>query len=57
MSRLCRNKEVKKVGSVLEILRRGGAVVVGSGGFFLACEDFGRMFDTSFPAYASFIYV
>ena len=24
----------------------------GSGGFFLACEDFGRMFDNSFPACA-----
>ena len=22
----------------------------GGGGFFLACEDFGRMFDHSFPA-------
>ena len=26
----------------------------GGGGFFLACEDFGRMFDNSFPAYAFF---
>ena len=24
------------------------------GGFFLACEDFGRMFDNSFPAFAFF---
>ena len=24
----------------------------GGGGFFLACEDFGRMFDESFPARA-----
>ena len=24
----------------------------GGGGFFLACEDFGRMFDSSFPACA-----
>ena len=24
----------------------------GGGGFFLACEDFGRMFDNSFPACA-----
>ena len=23
-------------------------------GFFLSCEDFGRMFDLSFPAYAFF---
>ena len=36
--------------------KRGGGVVVvggggsGGGGFFLACEDFGRMFDHSFPA-------
>ena len=26
----------------------------GGGGFFLACEDFGRMFDNSFPACAFF---
>ena len=25
------------------------------GGFFLACEDFGRMFDNSFPACAFFV--
>ena len=24
----------------------------GGGGFFLACEDFGRIFDNSFPAFA-----
>ena len=29
----------------------------GSGGFFLACEDFGRMFDNSFPACAFFFKV
>ena len=27
-----------------------GGVVGGSGGFFLECEDYGRMFDNSFPA-------
>ena len=26
-----------------------------SGGFFLACEDFGRVFDHSFPAYDFFL--
>ena len=26
----------------------------GGGGIFLACEDFGRMFDNSFPACVSF---
>ena len=29
----------------------------GGGGFFLACEDFGRMFDNSFPACAFFFKV
>ena len=28
----------------------------GGGGFFLACEDFGRMFDISFPACAFFFF-
>ena len=28
----------------------GGGGGSGGGGFFLACEDFGRMFDHSFPA-------
>ena len=28
-----------------------------SGGFFLACEDFARMFDNSFPASAFFFKV
>ena len=28
----------------------------GGGGFFLACEDFGRMFDHSFPACALFFF-
>ena len=32
----------------------GGGGGGGGGGFFLACEDFGRMFDNSFPAYAFF---
>ena len=27
------------------------------GGFFLACEDFGRMFDNSIPACAFFIFL
>ena len=27
------------------------------GGFFLACEDFGRMFDNSFPACAFFFFL
>ena len=27
----------------------------GGGGFFLACEDFGRMFDNSFSACAFFL--
>ena len=31
--------------------RYGGG---GGGGFFLACEDFGRMFDNLFPAFAFF---
>ena len=29
----------------------------GGGGFFLACEDFGRMFDNSFSACAFFFKV
>ena len=28
----------------------------GAGDFFIACEDFGRMFDYSFPACASFFF-
>ena len=28
----------------------------GGGGFFLTCEDLGRMFDTSFPACAFFLF-
>ena len=28
----------------------------GGGGFFLACEDFGKMFDHSFPAYTFFFF-
>ena len=28
----------------------------GGGGFFLACEDFARMFDNSFPACAFFFF-
>ena len=35
--------------SKLYILHIGGF-----GGFSLACEDFGRMFDNSLPAYALF---
>ena len=35
------------------LVKCGGGV----GGFFLACEDLGRMFDHSFPACASFFYV
>ena len=34
----------------------GGGGGGGSGGFFLACEDFGRMFDHSFPACAFFFF-
>ena len=30
---------------------------VGGGGFFLACEDFGRMFYNSFPACAFFFFL
>ena len=33
----------------------GGGGGGGGGGFFLACGDFGRMFDKSFPACASFV--
>ena len=29
----------------------------GGGGFFLACEDLGRMFDDPFPACAFLIYI
>ena len=29
-------------------------VITCGGGFFLACQDFGRMFDNSFPACAFF---
>ena len=29
----------------------------GGSGFFLACEDFGRMFDHSLPAFAFFVQV
>ena len=29
----------------------------GGGGFFLACENFGRMFDNSFPACAFFFFL
>ena len=32
------------------------SVIVSSGGFFLACEDLGRMFDNSFPACAFFFF-
>ena len=32
-------------------IKSGGG---GGGGFLLACEDFGRMFDNSFPACAFF---
>ena len=31
-------------------------IMVGGGGFFLACKDFGRMFDNSFPACAFFFF-
>ena len=31
------------------ILIGGGGGGGGGGGFFLVCEDFGRMFDSSFP--------
>ena len=31
--------------------------VIGGDGFFLACEDFGRMFDHLFPACAVFVFV
>ena len=30
----------------------GQGFIYGGGGFFLACEDFGRMFDSSFPTCA-----
>ena len=30
--------------------------VCGDGGFFLTCEDFGRMFDHSFPVSTSFFF-
>ena len=37
----------------------GGAAGAGGagGGFFLACEDFGRMFDDSFPACDFFFFL
>ena len=31
-------------------------IMVGGGGFFLVCKDFGRMFDNSFPACAFFFF-
>ena len=31
-------------------LDEGLRLTLNGGGFFLACEDFGRMFDDSFPA-------
>ena len=36
------------------VMKRGSSIYPtgGGGGFFLACEDFGRMFDQSFPACA-----
>ena len=34
----------------------GGGNGGGGVGFFLAWKDFGRMFDNSFPAYASFLF-
>ena len=33
----------------------GGGGGGGGGGLFLVCEDFGRMFDNSFPACAFFL--
>ena len=35
---------------------RRGFVISGDGGFFLACEDLGRMFDNSFPACTFFFF-
>ena len=37
-------------------MRGGGGGGDGGGGFFLACEDFGRMFDNSFPVCAFFFF-
>ena len=34
----------------------GGDGGIGGSGFFLVCEDFGRMFDHSFPACAFFFF-
>ena len=31
-------------------------LIGGSGGFFLACDNFWRMFDNSFPAFAFFFF-
>ena len=39
---------------IVTIVNAGGGGG-GGGGLFLACEDFGRMFDNSFPACAFFL--
>ena len=58
-------QQLQEVGSVkhLHVYRlkvdndfREYLVYGGGGGFFLACEDFGRMFDNSFPACAVFLF-
>ena len=48
-----RKREKKKRFLLTESDEGGGAG--GGGGFFLACEDFGRMFDNSFPTCAFFL--
>ena len=35
--------------------KKAGLCPAGGGGLFLACEDFGRMFDSSFPACTFFL--
>ena len=37
--------------------RLARALVLGGGSFLLACEDLGKMFDTSFPTCALYIYI
>ena len=39
---------------IVTIVNAGGGGG-GGGGLFLVCEDFGRMFDNSFPACAFFL--
>ena len=48
--------EREREGGERESERERDRAVGYDGGFFLACEDFGRMFDNLFPACASFFF-